>query len=191
MLALAFWVTLASELLLGAFLVVSWIDPSHRVWPPPSRDSWQYRFVWALTDVSAAGVLAVGILDWNTLGPGHWLRFAIGGGLVLSGLGLALWGIRTLGVHRTLGLKEAFLEAGPYRFTRNPQYVGDIALLIGWAIICNSLHTWIVSALGAAWFALSPFTEEPWLGEQYGKAYEAYRHRVPRYLGRSTVDRHR
>jgi protein-S-isoprenylcysteine O-methyltransferase Ste14 len=87
-------------------------------------------------------------------------------------------------MHRSLGLKEALVEAGPYRFTRNPQYVGDIFLLLGWAIVCNSLQTWVVSILAAVWFALAPFTEELWLREQYGEAYEAYRHRVPRYLGR-------
>ena len=183
MLGLAFAATLAAELALGALLIVSWIDPSRRVWPPPERDSWQYRCVWVLTDATVIGVLAVGILDWNTFALSHWVRIPIGGGLALAGTGLALWGVRTLGVHRTLGLKQAFLEAGPYRFTRNPQYVGDIALLVGWAIACNSLQTWIVSLLGAAWFALAPFTEEPWLREQYGATYEAYRRRRPRYFG--------
>ncbi|MDH3622522.1 MAG: hypothetical protein OES69_13780 [Myxococcales bacterium] len=35
-----------------------------------------------------------------------------------------------------------------------------------------------------AWFALTPFTEEPWLRKQYGEAYDAYCQRVPRFLGR-------
>ena len=77
------------------------------------------------------------------------------------------------------------MQAGPYKFTRNPQYVSDIVLLLGWAILCNSLRTWIASVLAAAWFALAPFTEEPWLRAQYGEAYDAYRRRVSRYLGRS------
>jgi protein-S-isoprenylcysteine O-methyltransferase Ste14 len=184
MLGLAFAATLAAELLLGALLIVSWTDPSRRVWPPPGRHSWQYRVVWLLTDVAAVGILAVGILDWNTFAIDHWLRLPIGGGLALAGLGLALWGVRTLGIHRTSGLKEALVEARPYRFTRNPQYVGDIVLLLGWAILCNSLRTWIVSAMAAAWFAMAPFTEEPWLRKQYGEAYDSYRSRAPRFLGR-------
>jgi protein-S-isoprenylcysteine O-methyltransferase Ste14 len=186
MLGPAFAATLIATLLLGALLVVSWIDPSRRIWPPPGRDSWQYRVVWALTDLAAVGIVAVGILDWNTFGLDHRLRLPVGGGLALAGLALALWGVRTLGIQRTLGLSEAFVHAGPYRFTRNPQYVGDMILLLGWAILCNSLLTWIVSALGAAWFGLAPIVEEPWLREQYGAPYEAYRRRVPRYLGRPT-----
>ena len=184
MLTFAFAATVAAELLLGALLMASWIDPSRRVWPPPARDSWQYRVVWVLTDAAALGILAVGVLDWSTFAFAHWLRLPIGGGLAVAGLALALWGVRTLGIHRSLGLKDALVQAGPYRFTRNPQYVGDIVLLLGWAIVCNSLRTWIVSALAAAWFALTPFTEEPWLRKQYGEAYDAYRRRVPRYLGR-------
>jgi protein-S-isoprenylcysteine O-methyltransferase Ste14 len=184
MLDFAFAVTLAAETLLGALLIVSWLDPSRRVWPPPGRASWQFRMVWILTDVAAVGILVVGILDWNSFAMDHWLRLPIAGGLALAGLGLALWGVRTLGMHRSLGLRKALVEAGPYPFTRNPQYVGDIVLLLGWAIACNSLRTWIVAALAAAWFALTPFTEEPWLREQYGAAYDAYRRRVPRFLGR-------
>ncbi|MEN8181928.1 MAG: PEMT/PEM2 methyltransferase family protein [Myxococcota bacterium] len=187
MLGLAFAATLAAELLLGALLIVSWIDPSRRVWPPPGRASWQYRVVWTLTDVTAVGILALGILDWNTFAIDHWLRLPVGGGLALAGLALALWGVRTLGIHRSSGLKEALVQAGPYRFTRNPQYVGDIVLLLGWAILCNSLRTWIASVLAVAWFALAPFTEEPWLRAQYGEAYDAYRRRVSRYLGRSAT----
>jgi protein-S-isoprenylcysteine O-methyltransferase Ste14 len=184
MLELVFVATVLAEILLGALLIVSVVDPSRRVWPPPGRGSWQYRLVWILTDGVAVGVVAVGLLDWNTFVFDSALRVPLGAGLGLAGLAFALWGVHTLGVHRTLGLKQAFLEAGPYRFTRNPQYVGDIVLLVGWAILCNSLATWIVSVLGAAWFALAPFAEEPWLREQYGEPYERYRRRVPRYFGR-------
>lgn len=184
MLGLAFVVTLTAGLLLCALLIASWIDPSRRVWPPPGRSSWQYKLVWVLAGVASVGIVAVGILDWNTFVLDHWLRLPIGAGLALAGLALALWGVHTLGIHRSLGLREALIHAGPYRFTRNPQYVGDIVLLLGWAIACNSLLTWIAAAVGAAWYAFAPFTEEPWLREQYGEPYDAYRRRAPRFLGR-------
>ena len=75
------------------------------------------------------------------------------------------------------------MESGPYRVSRNPQYVGDIALLLGWGVACNSLLTWLLCLLGVAWFALAPLAEEPWLRERYGPPYEAYRGRVSRFLG--------
>lgn len=176
--------TVAAELLLGAGLVITLMsNGAVRVWPPPGRVSWQFWAVWTLTVVSSVGVLLVGILDWNTAVPGHGLRLVIGAALALGGLGFASWGIATLGRHATLGLQGTLIGSGPYRWTRNPQYVGDIVALVGWAVLCNSGSTWLVSALGMAWFALAPFTEEPWLRAQYGEAYDAYRRRLPRFLG--------
>lgn len=64
------------------------------------------------------------VLDCNT---GPWtstLRFWVGVPSVVSGLGLLLWGIRTLGVKNTSALRDGFVAAGPYLITRNPQYVG-------------------------------------------------------------------
>jgi hypothetical protein len=75
---LAFILTLGAELVLGAILAWSIARPGARVWPPPGRHSWQYRVVWVFTDIAAVGILAVGILDWNTFVIGHWLRLPIG-----------------------------------------------------------------------------------------------------------------
>lgn len=184
MLASVLAATLVAELVLGALLIVSWMSPSRRVWPPPGRDSWEFRVVWGLTLISTVGIFLTGVLDWNSGPLGHWLRLPAGALFMLGGLLYARWGMTTLGMHATLGLEGTLVEGGPYRWSRNPQYVGDITALLGWGILCNSLPTWIVSFLGAGWFALAPFTEEPWLRLQYGQAYDAYRQRLPRYLGR-------
>ena len=72
-------------------------------------------------------------------------------------------------------------SAGPYRFTRNPQYLGDIVFFIGVGVIANSVFLWIAHLLLALVFVVAPLTEEPWLEEQYGDAYREYRKRVPRF----------
>ena len=104
--------------------------------------------------------------------------------LIVGGLALAMWGVGVLGVHATSGLRDSLVESGPYRFTRNPQYVGDLVLLLGWGILANSLRTWVLCILAMAWFTIAPFTEEPWLRKHYGEAYDAYCRRVPRLFGR-------
>jgi protein-S-isoprenylcysteine O-methyltransferase Ste14 len=71
---------------------------------------------------------------------------------------------------------------GPYRFTRNPQYLGDGLLFIGLSLIANSLHLWITHALLVLVFVLAPLTEEQWLEEQYGQTYAEYKRSVPRFL---------
>lgn len=183
MLSAAFWITFAALVVLGSCLVVSILWPGRRIWPPPGRDSWQYRLVWTLTDVSAVGIVAVGLLDWNTFVLDHWLRLPVGGALALGGGAFALWGIRHLSWHASLGLEATLIRTGPYRWTRNPQYVGDIAMLVGWGIVFDSALAWVLCALAIAWFALAPVAEEPWLREQYGEPYERYRREVPRFLG--------
>ena len=89
-----------AETFLGASLIVTLINPSIRVWPPPEQNSWQYFFTWVLTIVSWAGILILGILDWNSYVFGHWLRFPIGIGLIVSSFTLVIWAIKTLGFSR-------------------------------------------------------------------------------------------
>lgn len=182
-----FAVTLAAELVLGATLVWSIARPEARVWPPPAGDgrrSWQYWGVWILVDVATVGIVAVGVLDWNTWVLDPWLRWPAGAALALGGGAFALWGIRHLSWHASLGLEAELVRSGPYRWTRNPQYVGDMVMLVGWGILFNSRRAWILCLLGIAWFALAPRAEEPWLRELYGEPYERYRREVPRFLGR-------
>jgi protein-S-isoprenylcysteine O-methyltransferase Ste14 len=177
-----FAITLGGELVLGAVLVWSIARPEARIWPPPGRRSWQYRLVWGLIDVATVGIVIVGVLDWNTFVLDHWIRLPVGAVLALGGGAFALWGIRHLSWHASLGLEAELVRSGPYRWTRNPQYVGDIVMLVGWAILFNSLEAAILCTLGIAWFALVPWAEEPWLREQYGEPYERYCREVPRFL---------
>jgi len=181
-----FLAVVACELLLGGSLILTLAIPDKRVWPPPGRRSWQYYYTWGLTLASTAGTIVLGMLDWNSFVLQHWLRFVVGGGLILLGSALACWGILSLGMHQSLGLEGRFVTSGAYRYSRNPQYLGDILILAGYALITNSVLTTITALLGMAWFFLAPFTEEPWLRERFGAEYEAYRRRVPRFISLGT-----
>ena len=182
------WVTFLSLTLLGVSLVVTIARPQCRVWPPPSRTSWQYCYTWGLTAVASLGITILGILDWNTFRLQQWLRLG-GAFLAVGGACFALWGIRELGVRATQGLGGELATTGPYRYSRNPQYVGDIALLLGFGVLCNSALTLAAVALGILWFALAPFAEEPWLRERLGASYEEYTHDAPRFLGCASARR--
>ncbi len=179
----AIWTTFVSLGLLGLSLVVTLAWPQHRVWPPPRRLSWQYAYTWGLTWVGMLGIAVLGVFDWNTGDVPGWLRTS-GGLVAVAGTVFTFWAVHVLGVHATQGLGGELVTTGPYRFSRNPQYVGDIALLLGFGLLANSVITLAAAALGAVWFALAPFAEEPWLRERLGDAYEEYTRRVPRFLGR-------
>lgn len=70
-----------------------------------------------------------------------------------------------IGWTNSTGVKDGFSPSGPYRFTRNPQYVGDTVLFLGLSIIANSQLLWITHALLALWFIIAPLSEEVWLKE--------------------------
>lgn len=156
--------------------------PDRRIWPPPDRHSWQYSVYWA----SFYAVVGINVLlllvCWNSWVFQSPLRFVLGIPLVLLGGGLAFWGIVTVGLKNSWGLKDGFVPSGPYRFTRNPQYLGDIVLLVGVCLIANSLFLWFTHLLIALLFLVAPLTEEKWLEEQYGETYREYRKRVRRFL---------
>ena len=110
-----FAITIFSEVLLGGSLILTMTVPVIRVWPPPGKNSWQYRYTWTMTILSMLGTIVLGLLDWNTFILHDWVRFAIGGPLIVGGLLFALWSVRTLGVHASLSLGGKLIDQRPYK----------------------------------------------------------------------------
>lgn len=112
-----------------------------------------------------------------------WLRWGIGAPLIVVGNVLAWWGVATIGVRNATGAMEGDLaRTGIYRYSRNPQYVGDIAILAGWVLLAASTQVLLATLPGIACFLLAPIPEERALSEKFGEAYEEYRENVPRFL---------
>lgn len=156
--------------------------PKKRIWPPPQKWSWQYVLNWALFIFAICATIVLIILDWN-----QWLildsaRFFLGVPIAIIGAIFVSWGVWTLGVENTSGLQDGFTVQGPYKFTRNPQYVGDILLFIGVIVIANSFYVLITHTLLILAFVMMPLAEEIWLEEVYGEEYLAYKKGTPRFL---------
>ncbi|MFA9459214.1 methyltransferase family protein [Thiohalorhabdus methylotrophus] len=180
----SFWVTLATGLILLLALVGSLVLPNRRVWPPTTKGAgWRIALVWMCTILLFAGLMVVGVSSVDTLGlGGGWVRW-VGAVLVLGGIGLAFHGVAFLGERATAGLKDALVTTGPYRFTRNPQYLGNLMVIVGLVVLTDSVPAALAAIPGILGFVVFPFTEEPWLERQYGAEYRVYRERVPRFLG--------
>ena len=148
-------------------VIFSITRPSVRIWPPPKQGSWQHYLAWFLfsTAVTLTVVLALLTLDSWVISPE--IRCFIGIPISLIGGLLLSWGIVTLGIENTSGAAGGFIGKGPYRFTRNPQYLGDMALFLGLALLINSLYVAVPLILQSIVFAITPLSEEPWLEEQY------------------------
>lgn len=78
---------------------------------------------------------------------------------------------------------ERLATSGPYRFSRNPLYLGSTLLAAGLLVAGRS---WIAAALVGAYFAIFYSrvmrTEEGELRARYGSAFEDYAARVPLFF---------
>ena len=108
--------------------------------------------------------------------------------MFVGGILIALESIRELGLDETEGVEGDLRTGGLYRYSRNPQYVGDIIMTVGFMLLTNSRLVIFLGAVHLAYYVLLPFAEEPWLQDQYGEKYREYREAVPRFVGMRTFE---
>ena len=110
-------------------------------------------------------------------------------GWLLVGVGLALfcWTLATFWRHRTTvnpyKAASRLCTGGPFRFSRNPIYVGDWFILAGAALLLQT--AWPLLFAPLVWLALRYGVirhEEAHLEAKFGDAYRDYRARVRRWL---------
>jgi protein-S-isoprenylcysteine O-methyltransferase Ste14 len=78
---------------------------------------------------------------------------------------------------------SALVTTGPYRFTRNPIYIGMFLGLIGLAVAFDSL--WVIVLLVPFYLVIRygvVAREEAYLERKFGDVYLAYKARVSRWL---------
>lgn len=111
------------------------------------------------------------------------------GGAVLVILGLALAAIGS-SLFRRAGTPVVPFERstvlvtnGPYRFTRNPMYLGLVLILLGVAALFGTLGAFLPIPV-FVWIIHTRFIvgEERFLEEIFGEQYLAYKARVRRWL---------
>jgi protein-S-isoprenylcysteine O-methyltransferase Ste14 len=71
---------------------------------------------------------------------------------------------------------------GPYRYTRNPMYLGHLIFLLGLAVTFWSWFGVVLLVLRAAWFQARVRHDEARLETIFGAEYRAYRARVKRWI---------
>ncbi|MBT3313407.1 MAG: DUF1295 domain-containing protein [Anaerolineae bacterium] len=167
-------------LLLGAVWSIAF--SSKRIWPPPKKQSWQYILTWVCFYLVFLLNALLIVWDWNSWIINDPIRLLIGIPVTIVGALLVTWGISTLGSRNTSGLQDKFVDSGPYRYTRNPQYLGDSIMFIGLSITANSLFLWITHGLLILVFLIAPFAEEIWLEKRYGDEYLNYKNNTSRFF---------
>ena len=148
--------------------------PGFRMWPP----------------VAVGVPLVLGLLASRLVGDPlttsavtTWLGWV----LVAAFVGWNGWALLTMARHRTAllpgGATTAVIDNGPFARSRNPSYVGLLALSAGLALLAGSL--WALAALPLEWALLrwgAVLPEERYLAAKFGPAYDDYTARVRRWL---------
>ena len=121
---------------------------------------------------------------WN--GGLGWL----GAWFILNGVGLAAWCVNLLNVEGQgtplpLDPPTRFVATGPYRYVRNPMFLGALLILCGEAMLYRSVPL-VLYAIGMAMLAalFVRCWEEPDLARRFGESYRQYQRQVPRWIPR-------
>ena len=136
------------------------------------------------------GTLLLGLL-LHLLWPAQlsttpWVRIAEVG-VMVAGILLAAWGRRTM-VHAGTNVPPnkptlAIVTSGPFRFTRNPLYLGATSVYVGLTLIFNAVWPFLLFVpmlLVIHWGVVR--REERYLEAKFGDAYLDYKARVRRWL---------
>lgn len=107
--------------------------------------------------------------------------------LAAAGLGLILWAGATFRAAKTTVLpygRATFLvPGGPYRFSRNPMYLGMGAIYAGLALATGGVWAYLLLPLVLVTLHRGVIArEERHLEARFGEAYLAYKARVRRWL---------
>jgi len=178
-----FFIGLVANLLILIFVLLGTRKEDMRLWPPPSKQSWQYKAIWSIFGVLIVCVVALGYFDYSTWQLPAWLKFYVALPLAIIALTAGVVAALQLGWRNTHGEAVEFIDVGLYGYSRNPQY---ICLSIGYVFlgIClASVKVLILLVMIVVWYFRASLIEEKWLEQQYGKRYLAYKKQVPRFIG--------
>jgi protein-S-isoprenylcysteine O-methyltransferase Ste14 len=115
------------------------------------------------------------------------LGWILGGALLLAGLALLFSFERSFSQKQTPAnpwrTTTAIATDGPYRFTRNPAYVGMALVYVGIALCSQAL--WVLLPLPVVLAIIDRGViarEERYLERKFGQEYLDYKHRVRRWV---------
>jgi protein-S-isoprenylcysteine O-methyltransferase Ste14 len=109
-----------------------------------------------------------------------------------AGETLRLWGVSWAGSEtRTTGTVGGtfLIVSGPFAYVRNPLYLGNLLMYLGFGIMSYSLFPYLqIIALLFFYFQYHFIVkeEEKYLAETFGSAYQDYSKKVPRFIPRFT-----
>lgn len=157
-------------------------NPERSIWPP-KRFGWRARGVtWSVTIIAIGAAYMAGRESWNAWNWPDAIRWQIGFPLVFLASSASNWAIVRLGLDQSMGADRRLVTDGMFSRTRNPTYLANLALCLGWTLLAACWPAAIASASLAALYVFAVPFEEEWLERTYGQPYINYRKTVPRWF---------
>jgi protein-S-isoprenylcysteine O-methyltransferase Ste14 len=143
----------------------------------------------------AAWLVLFGLLPWAIARRGRNIGWRNGHPGLVNRLGLVLVGLGAAGLAWCLAshyepgetvavslVPEKLLASGPYRFSRNPMYVCEVTIMLGWASFFGSPVLVPMSTALATFMRYAVGREERTLEARFGDPWREYARKVPRWL---------
>ena len=135
---------------------------------------------WAVLGIVLQRVVPLHLPAWRAVG-------AMGTATTFIGVVVTVWSLVELARHRTTVEHKvattALVTTGPFRFSRNPTYIGLMAILLGLAVEYDNV--WLAFLVAGFAAGIGKFTvrrEEAYLERVFGDEYRGYRTSVRRWL---------
>ncbi|HQU69625.1 MAG TPA: methyltransferase [Albidovulum sp.] len=169
-----------------------------------SRSVWLFALAAGRDRLAAFGFRSAFVLAF--FGPLLWLAWPVlhktdpvwteGKALVLGLIGIFVAGLgamiafaaqMSMGASWRVGVVSGatgdLVSGGLYRFSRNPTFVGQFALLLGVTLTIPSIPTIVAPLLFFGSAAVQVRSEEAALRKSFGAEYDRYATSVPRWIG--------
>lgn len=126
---------------------------------------------------------SLGTILPSWLSPAGWAVLVCGAALgLVCAFGFAF---RGRGTPAPFDPPVEFVADGPYRYVRNPMYLGAMSVLGGYGLVVGSGAVLILAAAaGLLAHAFVILVEEPSLRRRFGASYDRYTRSVNRWLPR-------
>ncbi len=115
------------------------------------------------------------------------VKLVLGFGALIVAVGAAIrtWAtayIQSDVVHDMDLHADRLVADGPYRYVRNPLYLGVLFLSAGMGLMASRLGWWVLFAANTMFYLRLAFREEAALAATQGESYLAYKKAVPRIV---------
>ena len=140
-------------------------------------------------------VLYIFIPDWIaflSIPLPDWVRFIMAGMAAVS-IPFTVWGYHTIGRNWVHAFEQSqfrqrtedqLVTSGPYRYVRNPIYLGAFTMIIALAFLAANLLLLLPALFVVSLVYMQIDGEEAMLTERFGDEYREYAKRTPRIIPR-------